>query len=301
MFGPTAVGKTGVLPLFSETCEVINADSMQVYKYMDIGTAKPSKNILEMIPHHLIDIIEPDVQFNAGIFVEKADLLCTEIIQRKKIPVISGGTAFYFNNFILGLPETPPSQAETRKAIISKYKKTGIESLWHELNNLDPVTAEKLSVNDKQRIIRALEVYEISGRKLSSYETGKGRFDKYDFCIIGLSEERGKLYEIINRRVSEMMHSGLVEEVRKLLTMGFSFDDPGMKGIGYREFRDCKDFSTSALGKIEDEIAKNTRRYAKRQMTFFKKIPGTYWIDRNDKVLLKETFMNFIEQNSQYL
>jgi tRNA dimethylallyltransferase len=295
LFGPTAIGKTDSLKLFSKHCEIINADSMQVYKYMDIGTAKPAPDVLQSIPHHLIDCIEPDIQFNAGMFVEQADKLCAEIYSRAKIPMIAGGTAFYFTNFINGLPETPPSDPFIKKSVIERFEKIGSEAMWKELAAIDKITAERLPPNDKQRIMRAIEIYETSGKPLSAYKKGQGRSDTYDFLIIGLKQERKKLYETINQRVKEMLAAGLQQEVNKLLELGYSFNDPGMKGIGYREFSVFNNQNNIDLPSLENEIAKNTRRYAKRQITFFSRIPDTIWIEAGNRELLQKTVHTFIQ------
>lgn len=301
LFGPTAVGKTDFLLSFEKTCEIINADSMQVYKFMNIGTAKADDEIRNKIPHHLIDICDIKEQFDTGKFVEHADRLCREIRERKKIPLLSGGTAFYFINFINGLPQTPRSNPEIKQKYINLCDQSGSTVLWKQLEEIDPETAARLSPNDKNRVIRALEVFETSGKPLSSFKPGKGRFDLYDFFICGLRMDRSELYRRIDKRVDIMFEYGLEAEVNELLKRGYSFDDPGFQGIGYKEFRGFltgNQTDRKSLDLLKKEIAKNSRRYAKRQITFFNKIENTLWYSPDQSDQLKEDINVFQLHNS---
>ena len=223
LFGPTASGKTAILKkLFNHSslkAEVISADSMQVYRGMDIGTAKPSAEEREALPHHLIDIRDPSEQFNAGDFVRLADEACSQIAGRGRLPVISGGTGFYLKNFILGLSEAPPSDQEIRRQLKIDLSEKGIASLMEELANCDPVSAGRIHINDEYRLLRALEVYRSCGKPLSSFEansnifSGSSRGDvsgdektrgDYRFTIIGLSRPREELYRRVNLRCAQM-------------------------------------------------------------------------------------------------
>jgi len=291
LFGPTASGKTGILlELFSREgslqAEVISADSMQVYRGMDIGTAKPSKIERARLPHHLIDIRDPSQQFNAGDFVRIADEACLQITGRGKLPVISGGTGFYLKNFIMGLSEAPPSDREIRSQLKQELKEKGSAALMEELAAGDPVSAKRIHINDEYRLLRALEVLRSSGSPLSSFEVNASeKRSCFRFIITGLSRPRDELYRRINLRCAEMFRQGLADEVRSLYESGFTPDDPGLRAIGYREFfvEDADNPSKWRLSQDTDGVqalvAQNSRRYAKRQITFFAGIPNVKWIE----------------------
>jgi len=296
LFGPTASGKTNLLlELFNspQEAEVVSADSMQVYRGMNIGTAKPSLKEKEKLPHHLIDIRDPSQQFNAGDFVRLADITCMEIAQRGKLPVISGGTGFYLKNFILGLSEAPPSNSKIREQLKIELKEKGITPLMEELSTCDPVSAQRIHINDEYRLLRALEVFRFCGEPLSSFEiNSQKKRSNYSFNIIGLSRPREELYRRINLRCEEMFHQGLAEEVRSLFETGYTPDDPGLRAIGYREFF-IKDDETDKwrlskdINGVKALIAQNSRRYAKRQITFFSGIPGVKWIEADGNETIK--------------
>ncbi len=291
LFGPTASGKTAILEqLFADPgavfpAEVISADSMQVYRGMDIGTAKASPGLRERMPHHLIDICDPHEQFNAGEFVRFAGEACTDIAGRKKLPVISGGTGFYLKNFVLGLSEAPPSNPEIRDQLRVERDQYGIGRLAEELAACDPVSAARIHINDEYRLLRALEVYRSSGRPLSSFaRTGSGKNNEaYRFLIIGLKCSREELYRRINQRCSRMFQEGLAEEVTALKDAGYGPDDPGLKAIGYKEFFVPGDDGTMQISRdltgVEELIARNSRRYAKRQILYFSSLPDAVWIN----------------------
>ncbi|MDR0302535.1 MAG: tRNA (adenosine(37)-N6)-dimethylallyltransferase MiaA, partial [Treponema sp.] len=242
LFGPTASGKTGILlELFNSSsglqAEVVSADSMQVYRGMDIGTAKPSVEERARLPHHLIDIRDPSQQFNAGDFVRLADEACKEIASRGKLPVVSGGTGFYLKNFIMGLSEAPPSNEEIRAELKNELQEKGSVALMTELAAADPVSAGRIHINDEYRLLRALEVWRSCGQPLSSFEVNSEKKRScFRFITIGLSREREELYRRINLRCEEMFRRGLAEEVRSLYEKGYTPNDPGLRAIGYREF-----------------------------------------------------------------
>jgi tRNA dimethylallyltransferase len=316
LFGPTASGKTGILlELFNSTtdlqAEIISADSMQVYRGMNIGTAKPSAEEREKLPHHLIDIRDISEQFNSGDFVRLADETCVEISSRGKLPVVSGGTGFYLKNFILGLSDAPPGDKITREQLKRELSEKGASSLMEELASCDPVSADRIHINDEYRLLRALEVYRSCGHPLSSFEANANKSrSKFNFIIIGLSRPREELYQRINSRCTDMFKQGLADEVTSLFKMGYTPDDPGMRAIGYREFfietAEERDSSTDKHGRwqisqdidgVQALVAQNSRRYAKRQITFFSGIPNVHWLEpgRDDsetadkiRALLKE-------------
>ena len=270
LFGPTAVGKTACLTeLFSGNAEIISADSMQVYRGMDIGTAKPDSRFLSQIPHHLIDIRTPNEPFNAGDFVRETEQLLPEILSRGRLPVICGGTAFYFINFLFGLPQAPPSDRKTAAEIEAEVLNGGRQRLYEELRLKDPVSAARIPPGDTYRLVRALEVLRTGGRPLSSYRTGQVPRSDFRFKVIELTRPRAELYERINRRVGQMFADGLPEEWRRLRADGCTAASPGMRAIGYAEF-----FLSENPDEVRELIQKNSRRYAKRQITFFQKIPG---------------------------
>jgi tRNA dimethylallyltransferase len=238
----------------------------------------------------LIDIRNPDEQFNAGDFVRLADEACADIARRGKLPVVSGGTGFYLKNFIQGLPAAPPADPAVRAGLKRELNEQGAAALMARLARGDPESAGKIHLNDEYRLLRALEVLRLSGRPLSSFQapSSGGRPD-YRFLIIGLSRPREELYRRINHRCAAMFSRGLAAEVRRLFEAGYTPRDPGMRAIGYREFfvpdlagggeaADLWRLSADLAG-VEALTAQNSRRYAKRQITFFASIPGTRWIE----------------------
>jgi tRNA dimethylallyltransferase len=298
LFGPTASGKTNVLlrlfgggGLFSRKAELISADSMQVYRGMDIGTAKPSAEEKARLPHHLIDIRNPNEQFNAGDFVRLAGEAIIDIARRGAFPVVSGGTGFYLKNLIMGLPEAPPSNEAIRAALKQELREKGAAALMEELARFDPATAAKIHLNDEYRLLRALEVLRLSGRPLSSFGVNSAAAhspaDEVPLCrflVIGLSRPREELYRRINARCAAMFAQGLPDEVRKLYDAGYTPRDPGLRAIGYREFfveeseeKGAYRLSGDTAG-IEALVAQNSRRYAKRQVTFFASLAG-HWLE----------------------
>jgi tRNA dimethylallyltransferase len=268
---------------------------MQVYRGMDIGTAKPGPGEREKIPHHLIDIRSPDEQFNAGDFVRLADEACAAIARRGKLPVVSGGTGFYLKNFIFGLSEAPPSNREIRAGLRAELASRGAAALMEELRACDPLSAERIHLNDEYRLLRALEVVRLSGRPLSSYPvfgapgagSSEGSFrPPYRFLIIGLRRPREELYRRINERCAAMFRAGLPAEVEALWKKGYTPGDPGLRAIGYREFFVEDPPGTFRLSEdlaaVEAQVARNSRRYAKRQITYFASLPGVTWISAED-------------------
>ncbi len=294
IFGPTAVGKTSLLeaPIF-DNAEIINADSMQVYRGLDIGTAKPDSDFLARRKHHLIDICDPNQQFNAGDFVSLADQLVADISRRGRLPVICGGTGFYFKNFIYGLPDVPPSDEAVRKKIQAEFEESGPAPLRKRLAEVDPVSDKRINPNDNYRLMRALEVFESTGRPLSDYPLPDVPRADYDCLLIGLKRRREELYERINRRVEIMFENGLAEEFARLRESGCTENDPAMKGIGYREF-----FTVEAEGPSEQRlielIKRNSRRYAKRQITWFRQLRNIHWFSPDDIAEISSCIANFL-------
>ncbi len=298
VFGPTAVGKTAFIDfLFSRilSIEIISADSMQVYRYMNIGTAKPPPSLIARVPHHLIGIVEPSFQFNAGQFVHRADQLVSQIRRRGNFPVLCGGTAYYLRSFINGLPDSPPGKSSIRRELKRELETRGLASLLEELGKVDPITRSGLNENDSYRVLRALEVYRTSGRPLSSFSNPTESRTRYKFLRVGLKRPRPELYERINERVETMFASGLVEEFKTLLEMGYGFSDPGMRGIGYREFFEMRK-GCQTICQVKESIKMNSRRYAKRQITFFKTLPEVLWEEADDVDRLAAPIENFVNE-----
>lgn len=293
LFGPTAVGKTAVAEFlftgngpFAGMAEIISADSMQVYRGMDIGTAKPDATLLSELPHHLVSIKNPDQQFGAGEFVFGADAACADIVSRGKIPVMLGGTGFYIRNFLLGMPETPPSKPESREKIRLRMEREGSAALFAELEQIDPVSAVRIHRNDEYRIIRSLEVYELSGRPLSSFVRSETFREGYRFMTMVLDRSRAELYSRIEMRVRSMFAAGLREEFLALVSRGYTRDDPGMQAIGYREFFSF-DPPGSRIDEVEQLVCHSAKRYAKRQETYINTIPGITRVHADDTASLE--------------
>lgn len=304
IFAPTASGKTALTgELFSPSGshfvlngEIISADSMQVYKYMDVGTAKPEKEFCDKIPHHCINLVEPDIQYTVADFIEEADKKCKEIYSRGKIPVVCGGTGFYIRNFLFGLPSTPESDERLRNQLKERLEREGNESLYAELKNLDPDSASKIHVNDGYRIVRSLEVFYATGKKRSDFKLEQKLRQDYDFLFIVLQPDREKLFERIRKRVDIMFELGLESEFKMLIQKGYTKETPGMKAIGYSEF-----FESDDIEVVREKIKHDSCKYAKKQYTYIRDIPGSKIIDFNasesDLENVKEICRDFILDN----
>ena len=289
--GPTGIGKTAVAIAVAEAFggEIIGADSMQIYRYMDIGTAKPTAEEQVRVTHHMIDVIDPDENFDAARYAHMARACVRNLVQNDILPIIAGGTGLYIKALLYGLS----SEAITDKVVRNRLKieatTKGSRILHKRLASCDPAAATRIHPNDTFRIIRALEVYEITGRPMSSIQTSHQFGDHlFDALKIGLSMDRETLYAQIDRRVEDMIATGLVDEVKGLLDQGYGSEIKAMQSIGYRHI-------TSFLeGKLSREEAirtmkRDTRRYAKRQMTWFKRDPDIIWVapDNQDRICKK--------------
>ena len=283
LFGPTAVGKTALTEeLFSEGFEIINADSVQVYRFLDIASAKPEKELVEKIPHHLVDIRFPWEQYNSGDFCKDAERLIKEINERGNIPLITGGTAYYFKQLLYGPSSTPESNPKTREEIQRTIDDIGLDKAYEMLMSLDMEAAKKIDKNDRYRISRALEVIKDTGRPLSSFPVSDTLREDIDFVIIGLKREKKELDDRIRKRVDIMFDSGAVREMKALLSMGADLSWPGMQGIGYREWFNAMESGEVNISIIKDMIIRSSIKYAKRQMTFFSSFSDTLWFSPND-------------------
>ena len=288
LFGPTGVGKTALLEqVFASGYEVVNADSKQIYRHLDIGSAKPEPAILQRIPHHLIDILEPWEPFSVGDFVKLADEACSHIQASGNIPIICGGTAYYFKHFYFGLPEAPKSDPQVRSLVAELARVHGLDWCHQRLREVDPVSAEKIHPADAYRITRALEVYETAGRPLSSFTLPSVARNGLKPLIIGLHRERDELELRIEHRVASMFEQGLEQEFSHLLSIGAKADWPGMQGIGYREFFLTMERDDLSKDDIARHIVRNSRLYAKRQMTFFRSLPHVHWVHPDNLAVIR--------------
>ena len=270
--GPTGVGKTSLALQLAEKLpvEIISADSRQIYKCMNIGTAKPTSEELRSVPHHLINIITPDEKFTAGEFVKRADEAIALIYERKHIPFIVGGTGFYIKSLLYGLCKISEIPAEIRSNLKNEIEEKGSEKLHEELTEVDPIASQKIDKNDGNRIIRALEVYRETGIPISSYWHRDALEQRYEYFTVYLNEERQVLYDKINKRVDRMIADGLFDEFKDLLDRGFAPYDPGLNSIGYKEFIDFIEEKQDWNSTIE-LIKQHMRNYSKRQCTWFNK------------------------------
>jgi tRNA dimethylallyltransferase len=293
--GPTASGKTALLDrLFGSRAareayalpeaEIVSADSMQAYRGMDIGTAKPDAALRSRLPHHLIDILDPDEQYTAGDFVRLADEACSRIRAAGKLPIVSGGTGFYIRNFIFGLPSAPPADPALRARVAEDLRKRGESALRAELAAVDPESAARIHVNDLYRLTRAVEIVRATGRPMRGFAAPKRPRGGADFIVFGLEVDRACLCDRIDERVDAMFKAGLAEEVASLVARGYRRETPGMRAIGYREFFDPEtggspEGAARDIAAVAAAVKRDTRHYAKRQMTFFKALPGIQWIE----------------------
>ncbi|MEE1289689.1 MAG: tRNA (adenosine(37)-N6)-dimethylallyltransferase MiaA [Spirochaetota bacterium] len=296
LFGPTGVGKTALSLKLAQisNAQIISVDSMQVYRYMDIGTAKILPNEQNGIVHHLIDVVNPDEPFTAGDFKRFSEDKIIDIAKQGKTPLLVGGTGFYFSTLINGIVEIPKIDEELRERLRSLLEKRGKEWIFRMLEIIDYELSLKLSMNDSQRVLRGLEVFLGTGRKLSDYyKEERNNLDNVSYLKIALNIPRDLLYERINRRVDVMIEAGLENEVRKLLEMGYTRNDWGMKGIGYVEFLDYFDGKCSFQEAV-DKIKQNSRHYAKRQLTWFRKMDDVHWYSPNQEEEILSLVKDFL-------
>lgn len=297
--GPTASGKSDLALRLAKVldAEIVNADSMQVYRQLDIGTAKPSIVQQAEIRHHLIDVIDPDQSFSAADFSFAADAAIRDIVSRGKRIVVVGGTGLYIRALVNGLVDSPSGEGELRQALQEEAKTVGNLAMLEQLRLVDPELACTLHPNNLVRIIRALEVYRLTGIPLSRYQSAHAfTGSRYRTLQIGISVERAMLYERIEERVEQMLAAGLMEEVRGLLSAGFGRDLKSMRSIGYKESvaHLCGELSAEDAISL---IKRNTRHYAKRQLTWFRADPDILWFEYPEKFgTIAKHAIEFFEQ-----
>ena len=282
--GPTASGKTALSIELAKKIngEIISSDSMQIYKDMDIGTAKPTKEEMQNIKHYLIDFVEPNQRYSVAEFKKDAEKAIEEILQKGKTPIVVGGTGLYVDSLIYGIEyQDIEFDEKYRKQLEERVEKEGLETLYNEAKNIDSQAVEKISTNDQKRILRILEIYKATGKNKTEQEIESRKNGvKYDYKVFAINMDREKLYERINKRVDIMIESGLVEEVESLLKKYNEFPT-AMQGLGYKE---VVEYLQGKLSKEEmiEKIKRETRRYAKRQLTWFRKNKQTIWIQPHD-------------------
>lgn len=276
--GPTAVGKSSLSVDLAQkfSGEIISGDSMQVYRNLDIGTAKITPTEMKGINHYLIDIKNIQQQYSVVNFVSDAGDLIEKITNQGKLPIIAGGTGYYLQALIKGLAlgGQKSSDDAIKKNLELELQKSGSQALWNRLNSIDPLSAAKIPVNNSRKVIRALEVYQVTGKLFSEQENFG---DRYDALVIGLNCDRQLLYQRINSRVDEMMKQGLLEENQWLFNNG-GMENPASKGIGYREF-DSYFSGDSNLEEVVSQIKQDSRHYAKRQLTWFRNKLNVHWFN----------------------
>ncbi len=298
--GPTAVGKTALsIKLASEIGgEIISADSMQVYRQMDIGSAKIKPEEMGGIPHHMIDILEPEEEFNVCLFEKLALEAMEQIYERGHIPVVVGGTGFYIQALLYQIDFT---EEETDTAYRDKLWQLGEEKGNHYLHELlrkvDPKSAEEIHENNRKRVIRALEFYENCGKPISTHnKEQRQKTSAYNSCYFVLTDDRKKLYERIESRVDQMLSKGLVDEVRTLKERGCNASMVSMQGLGYKEILEYLDGRCSLLEAVE-KIKKETRHFAKRQLTWFRREKDVIWLDKQAFAYDEDAVLSCILEN----
>ena len=280
--GPTASGKTSLSIELAKRIngEIISSDSMQIYKDMDIGTAKVTKEEAEGIKHYLVDCVSPDERYTVSDFKQDAEKAIEEILEKGKTPIVVGGTGLYVNSLIYGIEyQDMKFDEQYRNELMNKAEtEEGLNALWEEANKIDPEAMIKISKNDKKRIVRVLEIFKATGKTKTEQEIlSRQKGVKYDYKVFGITMERGKLYSRINLRVDLMIEKGLEEEVRNLINKYSEFPT-AMQGLGYKEVVEYFDGKLTREEMIE-KIKQESRRYAKRQLTWFRKNKETIWLD----------------------
>ena len=285
--GPTASGKTALSIALAKKIngEIISSDSMQIYKDMDIGTAKVTKEEADGIKHYLVDCVSPDERYTVSDFKKDAENAIEEILAKGKTPIVVGGTGLYVNSLIYGIEYQDMKFDEDYRDELMKKAETedGLKEIWEEANRIDPEAMKKISQNDKKRIIRVLEIFKATGKTKTEQEIlSRQNGVKYDYKVFGITMERGKLYSRINLRVDIMIENGLEEEVRNLVNKYTKFPT-AMQGLGYKEVVEYFD-GILTYEEMIDKIKQESRRYAKRQLTWFRKNKETIWLDSENKM-----------------
>lgn len=300
--GPTAVGKTDLSIKLAQKLngEIISADSMQIYKYMDIGSAKVTAEEMKGIPHYLIDVINPDISFSVADFKEYGNKALEEILSKGKLPIISGGTGLYINSLTCNMTFTEAEKDEQYRQYLETLAiEKGNEYIHEMLKECDPISYKEIHPNNRKRVIRALEVFKLTNKPFSSYNAGEDFYNSdYDVYYYVLTMDREKLYDRINMRVDIMMEKGLLEECIKLKDMGYNSDMQSMQGIGYKEILYYLEGKIS-IEEAVNMIKQGSRNYAKRQLTWFRRDKRCVFIDKDimDDEEILDKIINDIRKN----
>lgn len=300
--GPTAVGKTKLSIELAKAVngEIISADSMQVYKYMDIGSAKIKKEEMCGVPHHLIDVLEPDEEFHVVRFQEMAKQAMEEIYAKGKVPILAGGTGFYIQAVVKDIDFSKETEkSPVREELEKLAEEKGCEYLHERLQQVDPKSAEKIHANNVKRVIRALEYFELTGKPISLHnEEEAAKESPYNVAYFVLNDIRKRLYERIDVRVDAMLQEGLVEEVSGLAKKGYTKDMVSMQGLGYKEILSYLDGSYT-LDEAVYILKRDTRHFAKRQLTWFKREKDVIWVNKQDFHYEENEILNYILENCE--
>lgn len=283
--GPTSVGKTALSIALAKAVNgaIISADSMQVYKHMDIGSAKITKEEMNGVPHYLVDVISPFEEFHIARFKELADKALEEIYESGKLPIVVGGTGFYIQALLYQVEFAKQDQDFSFRSEQEAYaKEFGNHALHEKLRDIDPISYEKIHENNVKRVIRALEYYHLTKTPISKHNEEESQKESpYNFAYFVLNDEREQLYQRIDTRVDRMVQNGLVEEVQSLKAMGCTKDMVSMQGLGYKEILDYLDGKCS-LEEAIDTVKQETRHFAKRQLTWFRRETDVIWLNKQD-------------------
>ena len=284
--GPTASGKTALSIEFAKKIngEIVSCDSMQIYKDMDIGTAKPTIEEMQGIKHYMLDFVSPDERYSVADYKKQAKQAIREIIEKGKVPIVVGGTGLYVDSLIYEIEyQDIEFDEKYRKQLEERSKKEGLEVLYNEAKKIDPEAITKISPNDKKRILRILEIYNATGKNKTEQEKESRKNEvEFDYKVYAISWDREKLYDRINQRVDIMIDQGLIEEVQKIYSKYNKFPT-AMQGLGYKEVLEYLEGKCNKQEMI-DKIKQETRRYAKRQLTWFRKNKQTIWLDGQEKI-----------------
>ena len=303
--GPTAVGKTKASIGLAKALngEIISADSMQVYKYMDIGSAKIKPEEMQGVKHYLVDELEPDEEFHVVRFQQMAKEAMEEIYAKGKVPIVVGGTGFYIQALLYDIDFTESNEDTSyREELEQIATEKGAEYLHDMLRGVDPASAEAIHANNVKRVIRALEFYKLTGQKISEHnEKERAKESPYDFCYFVLNDERENLYHRIDIRIDQMLEEGLLEEVTSLKNKGYTKDMVSMQGLGYKEILDYLN-GECTLEEAIYILKRDTRHFAKRQLTWFRRERDVIWLDKNkynyDESKILDTMLSYVRERT---
>ena len=301
--GPTAVGKSRIAVEVAKAfeTEVLTADSRQVYRGMDVGTDKPASEERQAVPHRLIDLVDPDESFNAGLYRRQAIDEIERLYRDCRLPLVVGGTGLYVRTLLKGLCDAPQADPIMRKALRQEAEDQGYDRLYARLVDVDPVIAARLHPRDESKVIRALEVYQLSGRRMSEFQQEHGFAERpFATLMIGLNRDRDMLYRRIEGRIDWQLAHGLIEETKQLLAQGYQRDSAAMKGLGYRQVAEHLAGEYDAAEMVR-RFKRDTRHFSKRQMTWFRKEPGIQWLMIEEPEPVPHTTTRVIERIDRFL